>query len=49
MKSIKKNKDTQGDDLDLEHPKCFNEKMKWLKLNRNIGLYPGLVDKYFVK
>ena len=34
---------------DLEHPKTFNEKLQWLKLNDKHKEYTRLVDKYEVK
>ena len=34
---------------DLEHPKTFNEKLQWLKLNDKHEEYTMLVDKYAVK
>lgn len=34
---------------DLEHPKTFNEKLQWLKLNDKHEEYTRLVDKYEVK
>lgn len=38
-----------GYELDLEHPRRFNEKMQWLKLNEHYESYTKLVDKYLVK
>lgn len=38
-----------GRTLDLEHPKTFNEKLQWLKLNDRNPLYHTLVDKADVK
>ena len=35
--------------LNLEHPKTFNEKMNWLKLNNRNPKYNILVDKYEVR
>ena len=35
--------------LDLEHPRTFNEKIQWLKLNEWQDIYPVLVDKVRVK
>ena len=38
-----------GFDLDLHHPKSFNEKIQFLKLYDRNPLYTTLVDKYLVK
>lgn len=38
-----------GYDLDLEHPKTFNEKLQWLKLHDRKPIYTTMVDKYAVK
>lgn len=38
-----------GQELNLEHPKSFNEKLQWLKLYDRKPLYNILVDKYEVK
>lgn len=38
-----------GTELDLEHPKTFNEKMQWLKLYDRDPLHTLMVDKYAVK
>lgn len=38
-----------GYELDLKHPKTFNEKLQWLKLYDRNPLYTTLVDKYLVK
>ena len=38
-----------GYDLDLEHPKTFNEKLQWLKLHDRRPEYTMMVDKYAVK
>ena len=38
-----------GYELDLEHPKSFNEKLQWLKLYDHNPLYTTLVDKHEVK
>lgn len=38
-----------GRELDLDHPKTFNEKLQWLKINDHNPLYITLVDKYEVK
>ena len=35
--------------LDLEHPKTFNEKLQWLKLNDRKPEYSMMVDKFEVK
>lgn len=35
--------------LDLVHPRTFNEKLQWLKVNDHNPLYTKLVDKYEVK
>lgn len=34
---------------DLEHPRTFNEKLNWLKLNHREDLYTRMADKYQVK
>ncbi len=34
---------------DLKHPKTFNEKLQWQKLNDHNPLYTQLVDKYVVR
>ncbi len=36
-------------ELDLEHPKTFNEKLQWLKLYDRRPIYTTMVDKYAVK
>lgn len=38
-----------GYKLDLKHPKTFNEKLQWLKLNDRRPEYTIMVDKYRVK
>lgn len=38
-----------GYKLDLKHPKSFNAKLQWLKLNDHKPIYIDLVDKYEVK
>ena len=38
-----------GYELDLEHPRTYNEKIQWLKLYDRNPLYVRLVDKYEVK
>ena len=35
--------------LNVRHPKSFNEKLQWIKLNDRNPLYSTLVDKYRVK
>lgn len=35
--------------LDLEHPKTFQEKLQWLKLNDRKPIYHTMVDKYEAK
>ena len=42
-------KSMYGSDLNLKHPKTFNEKINWLKLHDRRPLYTTLVDKYRVK
>lgn len=37
------------DELDLENPQTFNEKLQWLKLYDRQPLYTQLVDKYAVR
>ena len=34
---------------DLDHPKSFNEKLQWLKLNDRKPEYTEMVDKYLLK
>ena len=34
---------------DLKHPRTYNEKLQWLKLNDKHKEYTRLVDKYAVK
>ena len=38
-----------GKDLDLIHPKGFNEKLQWLKIHDRNPFYNTLVDKFEVK
>lgn len=38
-----------GYDLDLRHPKTFNEKLQWLKLYNRRPEYTQMVDKYEAK
>ena len=38
-----------GKEFDLDHPRTFNEKMQWLKLNDNLDLKTKLSDKYAVR
>ncbi len=38
-----------GYDLDIDHPKTFNEKLQWLKLHDRNPVYTQMVDKYAVK
>lgn len=38
-----------GYELDLDHPKTFNEKLQWLKLYDRKPEYTKMVDKYEVK
>ena len=40
---------TMGYDLDLEHPRTFNEKLQWLKLFDRRSIYTQMVDKYRVR
>lgn len=40
---------TMGYELDLEHPKTFNEKLQWLKIHDRRPEYTMMVDKYEVK
>lgn len=35
--------------LNINHPKTYNEKLQWLKLNDRNPKYPSLVDKYEVR
>lgn len=45
----KKFKAKMGKELDLVHPKTFNEKLQWLKLYDRRPEYIAMVDKYEVK
>lgn len=38
-----------GEELDLEYPKTFNEKLNWIKLYDRNPLYTIMVDKFAVK
>ena len=38
-----------GKKLDLKHPKTYNEKLQWIKLNDRRPLYTQIVDKYAVR
>ena len=38
-----------GYKLNLNHPKSFNEKLQWLKLNDRKSIYTQMVDKYMVR
>lgn len=38
-----------GNEIDLEHPHTFNEKIQWLKLNDRKPEYAQMTDKYEVK
>ncbi len=38
-----------GYDLDLQHPKTFNEKMQWLKIHNRKPEFTTMVDKYEAK
>lgn len=38
-----------GKKLDLKHPKTYNEKLQWIKLNDRRALYTKIVDKYAVR
>ena len=38
-----------GKDLDLNHPRSFNEKLQWMKLYDRNPLYTTLADKYTAK
>lgn len=42
-------KRTTGENLDLENPKTFNEKIQWLKLYDSTPLKTRLADKYLVR
>ncbi len=42
-------KRTFGYELDLKHPKTFNEKLQWLKLYDRNPEYTIMVDKYHAK
>ena len=39
----------RGEELDLEHPKTFSQKIQWLKLHNTDPLYSVMVDKYEVR
>ena len=39
----------QGKELDLDHPKTFNEKIQWLKIYDKNPLRTQLTDKYLVR
>lgn len=39
----------EGYPLDLEHPKTYNEKLQWIKLNDHNPLMPQCCDKYAVR
>lgn len=39
----------EGYSLDLEHPKTYNEKIQWIKLNDHNHLMPICCDKYAVR
>ena len=45
----RKYKSVFGRELDLEHPKTYNEKLQWLKLNNRKPEYTKMVDKYLVR
>jgi len=38
-----------GQELDLDNPQTFNEKLQWLKLHDRKDIYTTMVDKYEVK
>ena len=38
-----------GKELDLAHPKTFNEKLQWLKIHDRKPVYTRMVDKYEAK
>lgn len=38
-----------GNDLNIDDPESFNEKMQWLKLNDRKGVYSIMADKFRVK
>ena len=38
-----------GYELDLDHPKTFNEKLQWIKLYDRQEIYTSMADKYEVK
>lgn len=42
-------KDKMGEELNIENPQTFNEKIQWLKLYDRNSLYTNLVDKYEVR
>ncbi len=42
-------KEMTGDDLDIDNPTSFNEKLQWLKLHNRNPKYTECVDKYLAK
>lgn len=42
-------KKTIGEELDLSHPRTFNEKLQWLKLHDRDPIHVKMVDKYEAK
>ena len=42
-------KASTGEDLNLDNPKTFNEKIQWLKLYDSTPLKTRLADKYLVR
>lgn len=38
-----------GEDIDIDHPKTFNQKLQWMKLYDNIPIKTLLSDKYQVR
>ena len=42
-------KEASGEDLNLEHPQTFNQKIQWLKLNDSTPEKGRLADKYLVR
>ena len=42
-------KEKMGKELDLRHPKTYNEKLQWIKLHDRKPIYTVMVDKFAVK
>ena len=46
---MKQYKEMTGLELDLYHPRCFNEKLQWIKLNYRVPQMIAYADKYTAK